>query len=279
MKKRFTIMIAAIIMLLTMLTLPGKVVGQTRGTEVTYDFSQISGFSDWGTGYSQHVVEYTEATVTFASANHQTGTITDIPVTKGQPVSLVLNNTDNYQITAATFVCSQWGTKAQTITLHYSTDGGSTYTSTGITSTNFTITSSSLAEGTNAVKITFSSTSNQVGIASCTFTFEETGGTPATPTTTTINVPNNFNNNMYNNNTTGGTLTASVTVTEGGAAVGGATVTWSSTNTSVATVADNGVVTLVGEGQYLDFAHTFTVLSTYRSFRAVKFSPIKNIFV
>ena len=264
MKKRFTIMIAAIIMLLTMLTLPGKVVGQTRGTEVTYDFSQISGFSDWGTGYSQHVVEYTEATVTFASANHQTGTITDIPVTKGQPVSLVLNNTDNYQITAATFVCSQWGTKAQTITLHYSTDGGSTYTSTGITSTNFTITSSSLAEGTNAVKITFSSTSNQVGIASCTFTFEETGGTPATPTTTTINVPNNFNNNMYNNNTTGGTLTASVTVTEGGAAVGGATVTWSSTNTSVATVADNGVVTLVGEG-HTNITASFGGNATYSS--------------
>lgn len=40
MKKRFTIMIAAIIMLLTMLTLPGKVVGQT-----TYTFNTAS----WGT--------------------------------------------------------------------------------------------------------------------------------------------------------------------------------------------------------------------------------------
>ena len=216
MKKKFTMLIAALA-LLTMTFQPLRMLGQMRGTEVTYDFSQISGFDSWGTSYSQHIVEYDDATVTFASANHQSSTITDIPVTKGQPVSLVLNNTEDYQITEVTFVCRQWGTKAQTITLHYSTDGGNTYTSTDITSTNFTITSSSLAGGTNAVKITFSSTSNQVGIESCTYTFESTGGGTSTPSINASNQSITYDATSgsipytISNPTTGNSLSATCT--------------------------------------------------------------------
>ena len=136
--------------------------------EVTYDFSEIEGFDSWGSGYAQHVVNYDEATVTFAYANHNTSTITDIPVTQGRDVSIVLNSGS---LTGVTFECRQWGSKAQTITLHYSTDGGSTYTSTETTSTNFSITNNNLPDETNAVKITFSSTSNQVGIESATLRF------------------------------------------------------------------------------------------------------------
>lgn len=135
-----------------------------ESNETTYDFTSIDGFDSWGNSYSSHSVTYSDATVTFDSANHQTSTITDRPVTKGQPVSLVL--TDGSTMSSATFVCTQWGTKAQTITLYYSTDGGDNYTSTEVTSTNFTITKSNLPEGTNAVKITFSNSDNQVGIAS-----------------------------------------------------------------------------------------------------------------
>ena len=131
---------------------------------VTYDFTAID-FTGWSTSYAQHVVEYGDATVTFKSASKQTGTITNQPVTKGNEVSLVM--TDESTLSSVTWVCEQWTTKAQTITLHYSTDGGISYTSTGITSTNFTISSNSLPAGTNAVKITFSSSSNQVGISSC----------------------------------------------------------------------------------------------------------------
>lgn len=144
--------------------------------EVTYDFTKIDGFSSWSTSYAEHSVEYDEATVTFTSANRQTGTITDRPVTKGQPVSLVMKGTKT--ISAVSFTCTQWGTKAQTITLHYSTDSGENYTSTEVTSTNFTISSNNLPSGTNAVKITFSSTSNQVGIASATITYADGGDTP-----------------------------------------------------------------------------------------------------
>ena len=136
---------------------------------VTYDFSDIPEFDAWGTSYSSHEVEYREATVTFENANHQSsGTlITDIPVTKGDDVFVVMNNATQY-IKEATFVCRQWGTKTQTITLSYSTNGGSSYTSTGTTSTNFTISNNNLPAGTNAVKISFSNSSNQVGIESCT---------------------------------------------------------------------------------------------------------------
>ena len=144
--------------------------------EVTYDFTKIDGFSSWSTSYAEHSVEYDEATVTFTSANRQTSTITNQPVTKGQPVSLVMKGTKT--ISAVSFTCTQWGTKAQTITLHYSTDSGENYTSTEVTSTNFTISSNNLPSGTNAVKITFSSTSNQVGIASATITYADGGDTP-----------------------------------------------------------------------------------------------------
>ena len=239
MKGKFTKIMAALALLVFMM--PSLVAwGQTR-TEVTYDFSEIDGFDNWGTGYEQHVVVYDAATVTFASANRQTSTITDIPVTKGQPVSLVLNNLSN-QITSATFVCRQWGSKAQTITLHYSTNGGNNYTSTTITSTNFTISSNSLPEGTNAVKITFSSSSNQVGIESATINIATSS---ATATSVTISVPDDFITDVHEQTTNAGTLTATVSANQ---PISGATVTWSSSNENVATIDEDGVVTLVAAG-------------------------------
>ena len=143
----------------------------TGGTEttVTYDFTKIEGFSTWTTSYGQHVVTYDEATVDFTKHNRQTGTITDCPVGKGAPVTIVMTNQST--IKSVKFVCKKWTTRAQTITLHYSINGGTSYSTTGITSTNFEIESTELPAGTNAVKITFSSTNNQVGIASATLTY------------------------------------------------------------------------------------------------------------
>ena len=231
-------------------------------TEVTYNFSEIEGFSDWGTSYSQHVVSYDEATVTFASANHQTSTINDIPVTKGQEVILVLNSANNV-LKGATFTCRQWGTKAQTITLHYSTDGGSTYTSTGITSTNFTISSSSLPEGTNAVKITFSNISNQVGIESASITYAPNTSS-AVATTTTISNSGITNTDVYTS-TEAGSLSASVKETVSGNAISGATVTWSSSDTGVATIDEDGNVTLVAAGTTTITANYAGVTGQYQS--------------
>lgn len=66
----------------------------------------------------------------------------------------------------------------------------------------------------------------------------------ATETTTTITATN-FNTDLANG-TTAGQLTASVTAN--GTAISGATVTWSSSNTDVATVDANGNVTLEAAG-------------------------------
>ena len=157
--------------------------------EVTYDFINNVNFNTWDTDYKERVLNYTDAKVIFVSADKQqsNSTIADRPVTKGQPVSLVM--TDGSTLSSVTWVCQQWAAKTQTITLHYSTDGGESYNSTGVTSSNFTISSDDLPTGTNAVKITFSSSSNQVGITSCsiekvcgptetTITLHPNGGTP-----------------------------------------------------------------------------------------------------
>lgn len=135
--------------------------------EVTYEFNKMSGFSTWENGYSKHedTTTYPDAKLVLASASKQSQTITDYPVTKGGNVEVIM--TDGSTLDSVEFTFAQWGTKAQTATLHYSIDGGTTYTSTGVKSTTFAIPTTKVAEGTNAVKVTFSSSSNQVGIVSC----------------------------------------------------------------------------------------------------------------
>ena len=76
----------------------------------------------------------------------------------------------------------------------------------------------------------------------------------AVATTTTINVPQNFNTDIYQG-TTAGTLTATVKDNDDNT-VSGATVTWSSSNTGVATIDANGAVTLVAVG-------TTTITASY----------------
>jgi len=137
----------------------------------TFVFADYDGFADWGTGYEQHVLSYDECNVTLSSANHSTTTITDCPVTKGSAVTVVMQG--DRTITEVVFTCKKWGTKAQTITLNTSTDGGSTYTATSTTSTNFVLTSTTIPTKTNALKFTFSSSSNQVGLVSVELTYEE----------------------------------------------------------------------------------------------------------
>ena len=75
----------------------------------------------------------------------------------------------------------------------------------------------------------------------------------AVATTTTITAPNDFNTDLHNG-TNAGTLSA--TVTAEGNAISSATVTWSSSNTGVATIAANGAVTLVAAG-------TTTITASY----------------
>ena len=82
----------------------------------------------------------------------------------------------------------------------------------------------------------------------------ETIDNPAVATTTTINVPQNFNTDIYQG-TNAGTLTATVKDNENNT-ISGATVTWSSSNTGVATIDASGAVTLVAVG-------TTTITASY----------------
>ena len=81
-------------------------------------------------------------------------------------------------------------------------------------------------------------------------------------TTTTINVPQNFNTDIYQG-TNAGTLTATVKDNENNA-ISGATVTWSSSNTGVATIDANGAVTLVAVGTTTISANYAGVEDEYR---------------
>ncbi len=84
-------------------------------------------------------------------------------------------------------------------------------------------------------------------------------------TTVTINSTGITNTNKFVS-TEAGTLTATVTYGSPAAAVPGAAVTWSSSNTSVATVGEStGVVTLVGEGTTTITASYAGVAETYKS--------------
>ena len=133
----------------------------------TYLLKNMSGFSSWGNSYSDHSHTYTvsqneTAVVTIKGASKQTATITDVPVTKGGDVTFKLNSSERY-IKNITFHARQWSDKTQTMTLHTSTNGGTSYTSTEISTSYFLIRGKNLASGTNAIKITFNSSNNQVG--------------------------------------------------------------------------------------------------------------------
>ncbi len=89
-------------------------------------------------------------------------------------------------------------------------------------------------------------TNKNAQVTNLELTYESSGGSSAVETTTTIDATGITNTDVHTS-TVAGSLSASVTA--GGSAVAGATVTWSGNNNSVATIdASTGVVTLVGAG-------------------------------
>ena len=150
---------------------------QNSGTEVTYDldFATI-GTTGWSTSYTDHsgVVNNDVLSIDLNKFNKQGSgqPIVDYPVTKGAgDVVVVAKSTHTFS--AVTFNLLQWNSKTKTVSLLYSTDGGSNYSamSPAVSSSSFTLSSSNLPTGTNAVKMTFSESTNQVGIESITVTY------------------------------------------------------------------------------------------------------------
>ena len=153
-------------------TVTAKYVDPTTVASVKYNFGESEEFLAWGQSYAAHELNYEEIKVSFVSANKQRegNAIDDMPVTKGGDV-IVFAKTGTFASVTWTF--KQWGTKTQTATISVSTDGGLTFTETASTVAvegEATTLEIACGEGVNAVKVTFSSTSNQVGIAGVEFT-------------------------------------------------------------------------------------------------------------
>ena len=152
-------------------------VKENTGTLTTKEYPFVNGgvisdWNSWGTGYSEHTVTTTECTITFSSANKQSSgnPITDRPVTKGQYVEVHLNSGITGSIKSFIFECMQWGSKAQTISWQYSTDGSVWKDGDG-KSTIFTLSSNVTAANVRYLKFNFSNSSNQVGISKLTISY------------------------------------------------------------------------------------------------------------
>lgn len=88
----------------------------------SYYFGEHTDFlNDWTTSYEQRTLAYTgEFSITFASADKQSQTITDMPVSKGNEATL----TSEKPMSKIEFGFKQWGSKSNTASLYI--DGGST---------------------------------------------------------------------------------------------------------------------------------------------------------
>ncbi len=127
-------------------------------------------------------------------------------------------------------------------------------------SADVTVSSSSPQIGTTLTVIV-TPTAGGVKCYNISYAYETITPSQAVNTTTTINVPANFNKDIYQG-TTAGTLTA--TVSAEGTPISEATVTWSSSNTDVATIDNNGEVTLVAVGTTIITASYAGVEDVYR---------------
>ena len=105
------------------------------------------------------------------------------------------------------------------------------------------------------------SSNGSLQVSKVEFYYDNAGGSSsAVPTITTIDASDITNKDVYVS-TTAGKLTASVTAD--GTAIDGASVTWSSSNEDVATIAADGTVTLVAAGTTTITASYAGVTNTY----------------
>ena len=192
----------------------------TITTVGTSSFTSNSGYYQVGSGNSP------ATSITFTTTLDEEVNVTDFSATFG-----------GFNATRASVVLKVDNTQVGSGTLNGADD--------------VTVSSSSAQIGTTLTVIV-TPTAGGVKCYNISYVYE-TIDNPAVATTTTINVPANFNNDIYQG-TTAGTLTA--TVSAEGTPIGGVTVTWSSSNTGVATIDANGEVTLVAVG-------TTTITSNY----------------
>ncbi len=149
--------------------------------EYIYDFTSFDDFSTWNSSYKERVVnsenfgvaDLPSAEITFDSANKQSQTIDNMPVTKGSPITFALKE-EGFIVKSFTLTCKQWNTKKQTITAKYSTDGLSFSNIENLSSDSFLLNSGDISSySCKWIKFLFSSQSNQIGIESLKITLQE----------------------------------------------------------------------------------------------------------
>lgn len=124
-----------------------------------------------------------------------------------------------------------------------------------------TFSDGSWSNGTDGFSSVILTATNTGKINTITVTYSSTGGSSATATTTTIDYSGITNTDVYVS-TVAGSLSATVTP-DGGAALVNPSITWSSSNTGVATIESNGTVTLVAAGVTTITASYAGVANTY----------------
>lgn len=143
---------------------------------VGWEFPVADGDS-WTQSYAEHIVETDICTIQLNKWDKQAAgqTIDDCPVTKGAgDPPLVLKMKGNAKIVSVSVLLKQWGTKAQKASIFSSTDGGSTFASTAeAESSTFSLDNVTMPDGTNAFKMTLSSTSAQIGLQKITVNYTE----------------------------------------------------------------------------------------------------------
>lgn len=135
------------------------------------------GADTWGSAYEDHTVETEVCTIQFNKWDKQAAgqAIDNCPVTKGAgDPPLVVKMVGNAKIVSVSVLLKQWNTKAQKASIFSSTDGGSTFASTAeAESSAFSLDNVTMPEGTNAFKMTLSSTSAQIGLQTITINYTE----------------------------------------------------------------------------------------------------------
>ncbi len=101
-------MLKHVVRCLLCLCLCASGIGSAWSEETTLNFKNNDEFKKWKTTYSAHTLTFPEGTVFFDSAVRQTQTITNMPVSKGEPVSFVLN--EGLVLTGIKLTCKQWTT-------------------------------------------------------------------------------------------------------------------------------------------------------------------------
>lgn len=248
MKKRFTFLIAALAAIL-MMAQPDKVMGQasvgttmwaetwTGATTATSGSNSATPSANYGKGttvYNSGTVTYSQSANSVYVRNESTGGGTAPELLLSGNQTWTISNIPTGNATELTLTYKSNNTRSS---VTCSTDG---VTITG-SSKSYTIT----PNGAETITLVFSSTSNtRIDDVSLTV---KTAGSSDEATSVVID-HSEVKNNIYGDNTDGGSFSATV-LNSSDEEIGGATVSWSSSNTDVASIdSSTGAVTLRAVG-------------------------------